>query len=66
MPLLHRYYGVEAAKAVGEALLMRQIADTAEPSTFTPEEMQKYYGAYVSFHFSCFLHLEPPPPRHRD
>ncbi|ORY82888.1 NAD(P)-binding protein [Leucosporidium creatinivorum] len=44
-----KYYGVEAAKAVGEALLNRKIADTAEPSTFSPEEMQKYYGAYANF-----------------
>ncbi|GAA5874324.1 hypothetical protein JCM8547_007563 [Rhodosporidiobolus lusitaniae] len=44
-----QYVGIEAAKAVGEAMLKRGLAETKEPAPFTEEELQETYGAYANF-----------------
>lgn len=43
-----RYVCREAAEEVGTALQRQGLAQTAEPSPFTPEELKEYYGADVS------------------
>jgi hypothetical protein len=49
-----RYVGLEAARKIGEALVVRGLSQTAEPTSFFEDELKEYYGLYVR---SLFLFL---------
>lgn len=43
----HLWYDI--SKAIGKALVKRGISKSDEPTTFTKEELVKYFGSEVSF-----------------
>lgn len=43
----HLWYDI--SKAIGKALVKRGISESDEPTTFTKEELVKYFGSEVSF-----------------
>lgn len=42
----HLWYDI--SKAIGKALVKRGISESDEPTTFTKEELAKYFGSEVS------------------
>lgn len=52
-----RYVGRDAAARVGEALCARGLAQTAEPSAFSADELEVGWGAYVRLSLSLSLSL---------
>lgn len=42
-----RYVGLEAARKIGEALVTKGLSQTAEPTSFSEDELKECYGLYV-------------------
>ena len=50
----HSWY--ELSKAVGRAMVELGISKSDEPTTFTTEELVKYFGSEVSYAYSALVY----------